>query len=308
MSSDDLHAQELAAMDEDEFEPIEISTDNDGDSVHCTSLLHHLRTTSLRHTLACNQFPGVVEALHVDEAEAKASAAVAVAMPACECWLVDVVIFSILQDVVVMWYCRVDPVVDLDLVAFLDVDQQEMVSQNLVATIMAIWRFQHADELAYRDDLLGAVTSVVDRMSRSHEKVAAALNELKYFRERIGSFGDPSAIASRQKLDPELGEMELDEEADDPDDPPRPHTFLVSAIERMQADATTVDDSDVTPSPSEPSQRQSMGDDSSNHSSPSATAAVVVVVVVLVVVVACAFHWSRSSRMLPKMVEITVLH
>ncbi|MQM15140.1 hypothetical protein Taro_048079 [Colocasia esculenta] len=62
--------------------------------------------------------------------------------------------------------------------------------------------FQHEDELAYRDDLLGAVTSVVDRMSRNHEKAAAALNELKYFREGIGSFGDPSAIASRQKLDP----------------------------------------------------------------------------------------------------------
>ncbi|MQM15139.1 hypothetical protein Taro_048076 [Colocasia esculenta] len=37
--------------------------------------------------------------------------------------------------------------------------------------------FQHEDELAYRDDLLGAVTSVVDRMSRNHEKAATALNE-----------------------------------------------------------------------------------------------------------------------------------
>ncbi|MQL87771.1 hypothetical protein Taro_020320 [Colocasia esculenta] len=37
------------------------------------------------------------------------------------------------------------------------------------------------------------------------------------------------------------------------------------------ADATTVDDSDVTPSLSELSQRQSAGDDSSNHSSPSGT-------------------------------------
>ncbi|MQM01114.1 hypothetical protein Taro_033863 [Colocasia esculenta] len=56
--------------------------------------------------------------------------------------------------------------------------------------------FQHEDEVAYRDDLLGAVTSVVDRMSRNHEKPAAALNELKYFRKGTGSFGDPSAIAS----------------------------------------------------------------------------------------------------------------
>ncbi|MQM07085.1 hypothetical protein Taro_039921 [Colocasia esculenta] len=82
-------------------------------------------------------------------------------------------------------------------------------------------------------DLHMAVTSVVDKMSRNHEKAAAALNELKYFCEGIGSFGNPSAIASRQKLDP--GEMELDEEADDSDDPPRPNTFLVSVIERMQA-------------------------------------------------------------------------
>ncbi|MQL92800.1 hypothetical protein Taro_025436 [Colocasia esculenta] len=56
--------------------------------------------------------------------------------------------------------------------------------------------FQHEDELAYRDDLLGVVTSVVDRMSRNHEKAATALNELKYFGEGIISFGDPSAIAS----------------------------------------------------------------------------------------------------------------
>ncbi|MQL72165.1 hypothetical protein Taro_004512 [Colocasia esculenta] len=39
--------------------------------------------------------------------------------------------------------------------------------------------FQHEDEIAYRDDLLGAITS-----------------GLKYFREGIGSFGDPSVIAS----------------------------------------------------------------------------------------------------------------
>ncbi|MQL86488.1 hypothetical protein Taro_019029 [Colocasia esculenta] len=97
-------------------------------------------------------------------------------------------------------------------------------------------------------DLHMAVTSVVDRMSRNHEKVAAALNELKYFREGIGSFDDPSAIASQQKLDPERKEMELDEEADDPDDPPRPNTFLVSVIERMQAggDARVSEDTPVT--------------------------------------------------------------
>ncbi|MQL89652.1 hypothetical protein Taro_022233 [Colocasia esculenta] len=125
-------------------------------------------------------------------------------------------------------------------------------------------------------------------MSRSHEKAAAALNELKYFHEGIGSFGDPSAIASRQKLDPERGEMELDEEADDPDDPPRLNTFLVSAIERMQAggDARVAEDTPVA----------------------VVVVVVVVVLVVVVVVVACAFHWSLSSRMLPKMVEITVLH
>ncbi|MQM04846.1 hypothetical protein Taro_037655, partial [Colocasia esculenta] len=42
--------------------------------------------------------------------------------------------------------------------------------------------------------------------------------------------------------------MELDEEADDPDDPPRPNTFLVSAIERMQAggDARVAEDTLVT--------------------------------------------------------------
>ncbi|MQL85052.1 hypothetical protein Taro_017565 [Colocasia esculenta] len=53
MSSDDLHAQELAAMDEYDFEPMEISMDDDGDSM----------------------FTGVVEALHVDEVEASAAAA-----------------------------------------------------------------------------------------------------------------------------------------------------------------------------------------------------------------------------------------
>ncbi|MQM01956.1 hypothetical protein Taro_034717 [Colocasia esculenta] len=195
---------------------------------------------------------------------------------------------------------------------------------------------------------------MVNRISRNHENAAATLNELKYFNEGIGSFSDPSAIASRQKLDPgewwlsygrssptlreiairvlsqtssssgcernwstfalihtkvrnrlshrrldnlvyvhynmrlrlkhvqmddkkgdrdyyptdmsylrddedpmvswvsrsttEREEMELDEEADDPDDPPRPNIFLVSIIERMQAgrDVRVAEDTPVT--------------------------------------------------------------
>ncbi|MQM15136.1 hypothetical protein Taro_048075 [Colocasia esculenta] len=44
------------------------------------------------------------------------------------------------------------------------------------------------------------------------------------------------------------GEMKLDEEADDPDDPPRPNTFLVSVIERMQVgrDVRVAEDTHVT--------------------------------------------------------------
>ncbi|MQM09651.1 hypothetical protein Taro_042528 [Colocasia esculenta] len=85
-------------------------------------------------------------------------------------------------------------------------------------------------------------------MSRNHEKAVAALNELKYFREGIGSFGDPSAVAPQQKLDPKRGEMELDEEVDDPDDPPWPNTFLVLVIERMQTggDARVAEDTPST--------------------------------------------------------------
>ncbi|MQM05240.1 hypothetical protein Taro_038045 [Colocasia esculenta] len=170
--------------------------------------------------------------------------------------------------------------------------------------------------------------------------------------------------------------MELDEEADDPDDPPRLNTFLVSTIERMQVggDTRVAEDTPVTQThhsdsevdldddiqvdsltradreptsrthyemdttdldmliqPRAPPQSQSTAPPSSwprgppprppslsksssthrhglSHTQVAVVVVLVVVVVVVVVVVgACAFHWSLSSRILPRMVEITVL-
>ncbi|MQM11303.1 hypothetical protein Taro_044211 [Colocasia esculenta] len=75
--------------------------------------------------------------------------------------------------------------------------------------------------------------------------------QMKSFREAIGSFAESSAIAGREREgDPtvawvarattERGEYELDEEADDPEDPPRPNTFLARAV----AEATVEEEGD----------------------------------------------------------------
>ncbi|MQL96520.1 hypothetical protein Taro_029196, partial [Colocasia esculenta] len=72
--------------------------------------------------------------------------------------------------------------------------------------------YHYAHELAYEDDLTAAFTRVVERLSRS-----------------------PVARATTER-----GEYELDEEADDPEDPPRPNTFLARAV----AEATTEEEGD----------------------------------------------------------------
>ncbi|MQM07207.1 hypothetical protein Taro_040046, partial [Colocasia esculenta] len=60
---------------------------------------------------------------------------------------------------------------------------------------------------------------------------------MKSFREAVGSFAEPSAVAGRDHNDSatkEREEYELDEEADDPEDPPRPNTFLARAVEATE--------------------------------------------------------------------------
>ncbi|MQL72983.1 hypothetical protein Taro_005314 [Colocasia esculenta] len=64
--------------------------------------------------------------------------------------------------------------------------------------------------------------------------------QMKSFREAIGGFAEPSAIAGRERVEGEWGEYELDEEADDSEDPPRPNTFLARAV----AEATTEEEGD----------------------------------------------------------------
>ncbi|MQL83123.1 hypothetical protein Taro_015613, partial [Colocasia esculenta] len=63
---------------------------------------------------------------------------------------------------------------------------------------------------------------------------------MKSFREAIGGFAEPSAIAGRERVEGERREYELDEEADDPEDLPRPNTFLVRAV----AEVTTEEEGD----------------------------------------------------------------
>ncbi|MQL96001.1 hypothetical protein Taro_028673 [Colocasia esculenta] len=69
---------------------------------------------------------------------------------------------------------------------------------------------------------------------------------MKSFREGVGGFAEPSAIAGRDCIDGdpmvawvaratiEREEYELDEETDDPEDPPRPNTFLARAVEATE--------------------------------------------------------------------------
>ncbi|MQL72140.1 hypothetical protein Taro_004456 [Colocasia esculenta] len=77
--------------------------------------------------------------------------------------------------------------------------------------------------------------------------------QMKSFREAIGGFAEPSVIAGREHVEgenpmvawvtratTERGEYELDEEADDPEDPPRPNTFLARAV----AEATAEEEGD----------------------------------------------------------------
>ncbi|MQL70270.1 hypothetical protein Taro_002574 [Colocasia esculenta] len=59
---------------------------------------------------------------------------------------------------------------------------------------------------------------------------------MKSFREAIGGIAEPSAIAGRERVEGERGEYELDEEADDPEDPPRPNTFLARAVVEATAE------------------------------------------------------------------------
>ncbi|MQL89618.1 hypothetical protein Taro_022190 [Colocasia esculenta] len=97
--------------------------------------------------------------------------------------------------------------------------------------------YHYAHELAYDD------------------KLTAAFARMKRFQEATGTFAEPSAIAGRERVDgdeedpmvawvaratKERGEYELDEEADDPEDPPRPNTFLARAV----AEATAEEEGD----------------------------------------------------------------
>ncbi|MQL98249.1 hypothetical protein Taro_030960 [Colocasia esculenta] len=72
--------------------------------------------------------------------------------------------------------------------------------------------YHYAHELAYEDELM------------------AAFARMKSFREAVGTFVEPSVIAGWERVDDERWEYELDEEADDPEDPPRPNTFLARAV------------------------------------------------------------------------------
>ncbi|MQL84579.1 hypothetical protein Taro_017079 [Colocasia esculenta] len=61
---------------------------------------------------------------------------------------------------------------------------------------------------------------------------------MKSFREGVGSFAETFAIAGRDRINvgatTEREEYELDEEADDPDDPPRLNTFLARDVEAAE--------------------------------------------------------------------------
>ncbi|MQM05543.1 hypothetical protein Taro_038352 [Colocasia esculenta] len=82
--------------------------------------------------------------------------------------------------------------------------------------------YHYAHELAYEDDLTAAFTRVVERLSRSHVLAADVVDEasiglstyiqnkylnMKSFREAIGTFAEPSAIAGRERVEGEPPEV-----------------------------------------------------------------------------------------------------
>ncbi|MQL78642.1 hypothetical protein Taro_011078, partial [Colocasia esculenta] len=64
--------------------------------------------------------------------------------------------------------------------------------------------YHYAMELSYDDDLTAAFTRVVERLSRSALDAANAIDQMKSFRERVGSFAEPSAIAGGANLDDDV--------------------------------------------------------------------------------------------------------
>ncbi|WOL17557.1 hypothetical protein Cni_G26350 [Canna indica] len=61
---------------------------------------------------------------------------------------------------------------------------------------------QYRYDLGTMDSLLYPLRKVIQRMSASTREAAQALNELRYFRDSSGNFGDPFAISCRDSMDP----------------------------------------------------------------------------------------------------------
>ncbi|MQM06914.1 hypothetical protein Taro_039744 [Colocasia esculenta] len=110
--------------------------------------------------------------------------------------------------------------------------------------------YHYAMKLLYDDDLTTVFTRVVERLSRSaldaadynmrlrvkHLTDDPKWGEVEYDPVDIGFLRDNEdpMVAWVARVTTERGEYELDEEADDLEDPPRPNTFLARVVEATE--------------------------------------------------------------------------
>ncbi|MQL81748.1 hypothetical protein Taro_014212 [Colocasia esculenta] len=80
-------------------------------------------------------------------------------------------------------------------------DRQISRDLHIVAYYLHL-AYHYAMELSYDDDLTAAFMRVVERLSRSALNATyTLLRQMKIFREGVGSFAEPSAIAGRDRID-----------------------------------------------------------------------------------------------------------
>lgn len=63
-------------------------------------------------------------------------------------------------------------------------------------------RFQYSHQLGSRTDLLASVKDVIKKLKPNVNVQVQALNEMKYFRDELMSFGEPHTIRSRDTMTP----------------------------------------------------------------------------------------------------------
>ncbi|MQM00511.1 hypothetical protein Taro_033248 [Colocasia esculenta] len=95
--------------------------------------------------------------------------------------------------------------------------------------------YHYAMELSYDDDLMAVFTRVLERLSRRALDAANAIDQASINLPTLYFIAADEELSRRvARATTERGEYELDEKVDDPEDPPRPNTFLARAVEAAE--------------------------------------------------------------------------